>query len=181
MGQSRPLFVYFHHFLIAISIIRIENCIDCVLEIRTRGRMMVGADKHHFLHFRRTSPIRLRRTIPGRSSSRSIPRTKATRIIRCPTRRTTTCTRSTRSLPMPRKTSFSSDVWRRTNTSTWTKPWRTRSSSSTAYNTTENWVSGITGYSEPSFVDSVNWVDVLCFNFLDSIIERLWILFLSSE
>ena len=43
MGQSRPLFVYFCHFLITISII--EKSIDGVLGIRTRGRRMVGADE----------------------------------------------------------------------------------------------------------------------------------------
>ena len=43
MGQSRPLFVYFRHFLITISII--EKNIDGVLGIRTRGRRMVGADE----------------------------------------------------------------------------------------------------------------------------------------
>ena len=44
MGQSRPLFVYFHSFLVTISI-QIEKSIDGVLGIRTRGRRMVGADK----------------------------------------------------------------------------------------------------------------------------------------
>ena len=43
MGQSRPLFVYFRHFLITISII--EKSIDGVLGIRTLGRRMVGADE----------------------------------------------------------------------------------------------------------------------------------------
>ena len=42
MGQSRPLFVYFRHFLITISII--EKSIDGVLGI-TRGCRMVGADE----------------------------------------------------------------------------------------------------------------------------------------
>ena len=43
MGQSRPLFVYFRHFLITISII--EKSIEGVLGIRTRGRRMVGTDE----------------------------------------------------------------------------------------------------------------------------------------
>ena len=43
MGQSWPLFVYFRHFLITISII--EKSIDGVLGVRTRGRRMVGADE----------------------------------------------------------------------------------------------------------------------------------------
>ena len=46
MGQSRPLFVYFRSFLIII-LTQIEKSIDGVLEIRTRGRRMVGADKSH--------------------------------------------------------------------------------------------------------------------------------------
>ena len=45
MGQSRPLFVYFCHFLDTISIIQIEKSVDGVLGTRTRGRRMVGADK----------------------------------------------------------------------------------------------------------------------------------------
>ena len=45
MGQSRPLFVYFHYFLITISIIQIEKSVDGVLGIQTQGRRMVGADK----------------------------------------------------------------------------------------------------------------------------------------
>ena len=45
MGQSRPLFVYFRYFLKTISIIQIEKSVDGVLEIRTLGRRMVGADK----------------------------------------------------------------------------------------------------------------------------------------
>ena len=45
MGQSRPLFVYFHYFLDTISIIQIEKSVDGVLGILTRGRRMVGADK----------------------------------------------------------------------------------------------------------------------------------------
>ena len=45
MGQSRPLFVYFCHFLITISIIQIEKSIDGVLGIQTRGHNMVGADE----------------------------------------------------------------------------------------------------------------------------------------
>ena len=44
MGQSRPLFVYFRSFLVTISM-QIEKCIDGVLEIRTRGRRIVGADE----------------------------------------------------------------------------------------------------------------------------------------
>ena len=44
MGQSRPLFVYFHSFLSTISI-QIEKSIDGVLGIQTRGRRMVGADE----------------------------------------------------------------------------------------------------------------------------------------
>ena len=43
MGQSRPLFVYFCHFPITISIT--EKSIDGVLGIWTRGRRMVGADE----------------------------------------------------------------------------------------------------------------------------------------
>ena len=45
MGQSRPLFVYFRHFLITISIIQIEKSVVGVLGIRTLGRRMVGADE----------------------------------------------------------------------------------------------------------------------------------------
>ena len=45
MGQSRPLFVYFRHFLGTILIIQIEKSVDGVLGIRTRGRKMVGADE----------------------------------------------------------------------------------------------------------------------------------------
>ena len=45
MGQSRPLFVYFRHFLITISIIQIEKSVVGVLRIRTWGRRMVGADE----------------------------------------------------------------------------------------------------------------------------------------
>ena len=45
MGQSRPLFVYFRHFLYTISIIQIEKSVDGVLGTRTRGRRMVGADE----------------------------------------------------------------------------------------------------------------------------------------
>ena len=45
MGQLLPLFVYFCYFLDTISIIPIENSIDGVLGIQTRGRRMVGADK----------------------------------------------------------------------------------------------------------------------------------------
>ena len=42
MGQSRPLFVYFHSFLVTISK-QIEKSIDGVLGIRTWGLRMVGA------------------------------------------------------------------------------------------------------------------------------------------
>ena len=45
MGQSRPLFVYFHYFLDTISIIQIEKSVDGVLGNRTWGRRMVGADE----------------------------------------------------------------------------------------------------------------------------------------
>ena len=45
MGQSRPLFVYFHYFLDTISTIHIEKSIDGVLGIRTQCRRMVGADE----------------------------------------------------------------------------------------------------------------------------------------
>ena len=45
MGQSRPLFVYFHPRLITISIIQIEQSVDGVLGIQTWGRRMVGSDK----------------------------------------------------------------------------------------------------------------------------------------
>ena len=44
-GQSRPLFVYFRPFLAATSKIQIENSVDGVLGIRTRGCTIVGADK----------------------------------------------------------------------------------------------------------------------------------------
>ena len=44
MCQYRPLFVYFHSFLVTISI-QIEKSIDGVLGIRTRGCRMVGADE----------------------------------------------------------------------------------------------------------------------------------------
>ena len=44
MGQSWPLFVYFHSFLITISI-QIEKSTDGVLGIWTRGRRMVGPDE----------------------------------------------------------------------------------------------------------------------------------------
>ena len=44
MGQSIPLFVYFHSYLVTISI-QIEKSEDGVLGIQTRGRKMVGADK----------------------------------------------------------------------------------------------------------------------------------------
>ena len=37
MGKTRPFFVYFRPFLITISIIQIENSIDVVLGMRTRG------------------------------------------------------------------------------------------------------------------------------------------------
>ena len=45
MGQSRPLFVYFRHFLDTISIIQIEKSVDGVFGIRTWGRRMIGADE----------------------------------------------------------------------------------------------------------------------------------------
>ena len=44
MGQSRPLFVYFHSILVTISI-QIEKSIDGVLGIQTRGCRMVGVDE----------------------------------------------------------------------------------------------------------------------------------------
>jgi len=44
MGQSWPLFVYFHSFLVTISI-QIEKSVDSVLGIRTRGRRMVDTDE----------------------------------------------------------------------------------------------------------------------------------------
>ena len=58
MGQSRPLFVYFHPFLITISILQIEKSVDGVLEIGARGRRMVGTDKTKELW--RTPQIRIR-------------------------------------------------------------------------------------------------------------------------
>ena len=51
MGQSRPLFVYFRHFLITISIIQMEKNLDGVVGIRTRGRMMVGDTRELWLKF----------------------------------------------------------------------------------------------------------------------------------
>ena len=45
MGQSRPLYVYFRHFLITISIIQIEKSVDGVLGIQTRGCRMLGTDE----------------------------------------------------------------------------------------------------------------------------------------
>ena len=45
MGQSRPLFIYFCHFLDTISIIQIEKSVDGVIGIQTRGRRMEGADE----------------------------------------------------------------------------------------------------------------------------------------
>ena len=47
MGQSLAIFVYFHSFLIliTISIIQIEKSIDGVLGIRSWGRRMVGKDE----------------------------------------------------------------------------------------------------------------------------------------
>ena len=47
MGQSWPLFVYLHSFLIpiTISIIQIEKSVDGVLGIRTQGRRKVGKDE----------------------------------------------------------------------------------------------------------------------------------------
>ena len=44
MGQFRPLVVYFHSFLVTISI-QIEKSVDGVLGIQTRDRRMVGADE----------------------------------------------------------------------------------------------------------------------------------------
>ena len=44
MDQSRPLFVYFHPFLVTISI-QIEKSLDGVLGIQTWGRGMIGADE----------------------------------------------------------------------------------------------------------------------------------------
>ena len=38
-------FVYFRPYLITISIIQIKKSVDVVLEIRTRGGRMVGADE----------------------------------------------------------------------------------------------------------------------------------------
>ena len=43
-GPNPAFFVYFHPFLITISIIPIEKSIDGVLGIRTRGRRIVGAN-----------------------------------------------------------------------------------------------------------------------------------------
>ena len=51
MGQSQPLFVYFHYFLITISIIQIEKSVDGVLGIQTQGLRMVGADETTECHF----------------------------------------------------------------------------------------------------------------------------------
>ena len=45
MGQSRPLLVYFRYFLATILIQQIEESVDGVLGIRTRGRRMAGADE----------------------------------------------------------------------------------------------------------------------------------------
>ena len=52
MGQSQPLFVYFHSFHIPIQVanidstwtIEIEKSEDFVLGIRTQGRRMVNGD-----------------------------------------------------------------------------------------------------------------------------------------
>ena len=44
MGQSWLLFVYFHSFLVTISI-QIEKSVDGVLGIWTQGHRMVGADE----------------------------------------------------------------------------------------------------------------------------------------
>ena len=44
IGLSRPLFVYFHPFLITISIIQIHKSVDGVHGIWTCGRKMVGSD-----------------------------------------------------------------------------------------------------------------------------------------
>ena len=45
MGQSWPLFVYFHPFLITISLIIIEKSVDGVLGILTHSHGMVGRDE----------------------------------------------------------------------------------------------------------------------------------------
>ena len=45
MGQSWPLFVYFHPFLITISLIIIEKSVDGVLGILTHSHGMVGGDE----------------------------------------------------------------------------------------------------------------------------------------
>ena len=45
MGQSQPLFVYFRPFLFKFLIIQIEKSVNGVLGIRSRRRMMVGADE----------------------------------------------------------------------------------------------------------------------------------------
>ena len=46
MGQSRPLFVYFRHFLIKISIIQIQKAkMVCLGFEPAAARWMVGADK----------------------------------------------------------------------------------------------------------------------------------------
>ena len=44
MGKSQPLFVYFHPFLITISIVKLEKSVDGVLGIRTHGHRMEGTD-----------------------------------------------------------------------------------------------------------------------------------------
>ena len=44
MGQYRPIFVYFCHLIITISIIQIEKSVDGVLGIQTRSCGMLGAD-----------------------------------------------------------------------------------------------------------------------------------------
>ena len=44
MGKSQPLFVYFHPFLITISIVKLEKSVDGVLVIRTHGHRMEGTD-----------------------------------------------------------------------------------------------------------------------------------------
>ena len=44
-GPIQASFVYFHPFLITISIIQIEKSFDGVLGIRTHSRRMEGADE----------------------------------------------------------------------------------------------------------------------------------------
>ena len=49
MGQSRPLFVYFRHFLDTISIIQIEKSVDGVLGTRTEKPRSYGGHVTIFL------------------------------------------------------------------------------------------------------------------------------------